>query len=438
MTHTAAIAQEPAIKLAKVSIGLIALALFVGTAAKVVLSPLQELVRVDLGISDNQMGLIQGLALAIPLALFSIPLGRLIDRANRSRLLIGMALCCAAGSALTAFAQDFATMFAARMLVGAAVSGAAIAAVSLGADLSDAAGRGRVMMLIGLGQVFGSAATFSVVGGLLGSLPPALAAAFPDAYSAANLAPWRLVQLAFAAVMFIAAALLFLLREPQRREMGSAAGKNIGAALSELWACRGLMIPLLLGMMTIGMADAAASIWAVPVLTRSLHQQPADFGGWMSLVFLFSGIAGTAIGGLLSDAGQKLAGRGGILLGAVLGAALSIPSALFPMMPSVPLFAALFFLLLMSGACASIASTAAIAVLVPNELRGVCISIFSSVALLASYGVAPTLVTLAAQAMGLGTDIGLPLSIVGVAASVIGAVAFAVAMRVAKTQPLMG
>lgn len=433
MMHAAAIAQDPPIKLAKVSIGLIALALFVGTAAKVVLSPLQELVRVDLNISDNQMGLIQGLALAIPLALFSIPLGRLIDRANRSRLLIGMALCCAAGSALTAFAQDFATMFAARMLVGAAVSGAAIAAVSLGADLSDAAGRGRVMMLIGLGQVFGSAATFSVVGGLLGSLPPAMAAAFPGA----AMAPWRLVQLAFAAVMFIAAALLFLLREPRRREMGSAAGKNIGAALAELWACRRLMIPLLVGMMTIGMADAAASIWAVPVLTRSLHQQPADFGGWMSLVFLFSGIAGTAIGGLLSDAGQKLAGRGGILLGAVLGAVLSVPSALFPMMPSVPLFAGLFFLLLMSGACASVASTAAIAVLVPNELRGVCISIFSSVALLAAYGVAPTLVSLAAQAMGLGSDIGLPLSIVGVAASVTGAVAFMAAMRVARTQPLM-
>ncbi|MYM92096.1 MFS transporter, partial [Rugamonas sp. FT82W] len=164
------IAARPA-QTAKISISLLALTLFMGTAAKIVLSPLQEVVRVDLGMSDNQIGLVQGLALAIPLALLSIPLGRLVDSANRARLLTGMALACAAGSALTAVAHDFATIFVARMLVGASVSGAVIAAVSLASDLTDAGNRGRTIMLLGLGQAFGAAATFAVVGQLLGWLP---------------------------------------------------------------------------------------------------------------------------------------------------------------------------------------------------------------------------------------------------------------------------
>lgn len=417
----------PKLALPRASIGLLALALFMGTAAKVVLSPLQELVSADLRMSDNETGLIQGLALAIPLALLSVPLGRLVDSTNRARLLVAMALACAAGSALTALAHTFAMMFAARMLVGASVAGAVTAAVSLASDLSDARTRGRTMMLLGLGQACGAAATFALVGALLGWLPRML----PAALAADGIAPWRLVQLGFAGVMLVAALALLVLREPERREAGMAGDGDVRAALAELWAYRRLMLPMLIGMTTIGMADAAATIWAVPVLTRVFHQQPADFGNWMSVVFLLSGIVGTALGGYLSDFGQRIAGRGGILLGTVIGAALSIPAALFPVMPGVLAFAAMFALLLTAGAMTSIASTAAIAVLVPNELRGISVSIVSAFALLMSYGVAPSVVSFGAGMLGTAGDIVAPLTAVGVATSVIGVAAFARAMRVA-------
>lgn len=158
----------------------------------------------------------------------------------------------------------------------------------------------------------------------------------------------------------------------------------------------------------------------------------------MSVVFLFSGIAGTAAGGFLADFGQRIAGNGGILLGTVIGAALSIPAALFPLMPGVSTFAIMLTLLLTAGAITSIASTAAIAVLVPNELRGITVSIFSSTALLMSFGVAPSLVSLGAQAMGLGAQVGAPLAVVGGATSVAGLVAFVTAFRVARAQGKAG
>lgn len=118
-----AIATAPRGSLRNAAIGLIALAVLTGTAARYVLSPMQELVRADLGLGlgDNQVALLQGMAIALPIVLISIPHGRLVDRTNRTRLLIMLALVCAAGSVLTALAHDFATAIVARMLVGAAV-----------------------------------------------------------------------------------------------------------------------------------------------------------------------------------------------------------------------------------------------------------------------------------------------------------------------------
>jgi MFS family permease len=414
------------------SIGFIALALFAGTAARYVLSPMQEIVRLDLGFSDNQIALLQGMAVALPAALFSIPVGRAVDKADRTRLLVMLALVCAAGTLLMAFAHDFYAAFASRMLVGASVAAAQPAAISLVADLSDSRQRGRMVTLIALGQVLGVTAAYALAGVLLQRLPSMFAAAG----ALASFAPWRLVQVVFAASVLVAAGLLCFMREPARREAGSALGGSLRLALRELWGYRAMLAPLVAGMVTVGMADAAASIWAVPVLTRSFHQKPADFGAWMGVLNLGCGLVGAALGGFAADFGQRMKGRGGVLVGAVLGAALSIPAALFPIMPTVASFAALMALLLTSGACVSIAATSAVTVLLPNELRGICISLMAGIIGMVAVGVAPLLVSVSAQLMGRGEDIVAPLTWVGVLTSVCGTGAFLLAMRVASRQEI--
>jgi MFS family permease len=421
--------QPRPIHWARRSVALIALALFAGTAARSALSPLQELARADIGLNDNQLALLQGFAIALPLALVSIPIGRLVDRSNRARLLLALALLFAVGSVLTAFAHSFATMLVARMLVGGAFAGAVPAAVSLGADLSTTRTRGRVMAIFALGQILGSAATFALVGELL-QAAPALQDQFPFV---AALAPWRLVQLVFAAAMLVLTAFLTLLAEPVRHEQGTAAHARLGPTLKEMRRYARLLVPLGIGLTTIGMADAAASIWVVPVLTRFFHQQPADFGAWMGLAFVVSGLLGTVAGGALADIGQRVAGARGVLLGAAVAAGISLPAALFPIAPSVTVLAWLFALLLGAGACASVVATSALAVLLPNELRGLSLSLLTAVGLVIAYGLAPSLVSLGAQALGSGDDIRMPLAVVGAVSSAVGCVAFLAAMRVARS-----
>jgi MFS family permease len=416
------------VRTSKSAVALIAMAVVLATAARVVISPLQELVKADLGLSDNQVALLQGLALALPVVVLSYPIGRLVDRANRCRVLFLCAMGCAIASIVTAFAHQFVVVVAARMVVGLTFMTIFLSALSLLADLSEPASRGRLVMLLFLGQVFGRSASFAVVGAIIDRLPAALASTL----GVTSLAPWRLVELVFGIVIALAGLALLRLREPERHEMGEAANGGARAVAREFWRYRGILVPLLVGIATINMADTASEIWAVPVVTRKYHQTPAEFGNWMGLIALVAGVGGALAGGLLSDLGQRRGGQGGILLGAIVGAVLSIPGAFYPMMPSVHAFAGLLAFFLISGSCNGAAAVAAATVLIPNEIRGVVSGVFAAISGLVASGVAPLLVSGAAQAFGLGGDIALPLAVVGCATSVVGSVAFILSLRAAR------
>jgi len=394
------------------------------SAMRTVFSPVQEVAAQSLRFSDFQMSLLQGLAISIPIALLAIPVGRITDRGNRALLLFGLAMLWTIGTALTVFATEFWHIFAARMLAGIGAFSSVTVAISIVADLSTPDTRGRSLMLLSLGNMVGGAAAFAFGGSLLGYY----ASATP---LIAGLDPWRNVLLVFSAVSLLLTLMLLALKEPARREVtGDTA--NIGAVLRELWTRRALLAPLFLGQVTVVMADAAATIWAAPVLERHYNTTPEEFGGWMGLVLLGSGVLGAVIGGFSADYGHKSKIKGGILLGAVVAAALSIPGAFFTLMPDVTGFAWMLLLLLTCGAVTGLVTAAAIAVLVPNELRGVCLGAFIVIGAIIGFGVAPTLVTLIAEALGGEQALRYGLAFTGAGASIIAALGFAGALLRAR------
>lgn len=109
---------------------------------RTVTSPLQESMALDLALSDNQMAILQGSVIGIPIALTAIPLGILIDRMSRVRLLAALVALSMIGSVLTAVAVSFGVLVIARAIAG--VSALAILPVvfSLIADLYEPAQRG--------------------------------------------------------------------------------------------------------------------------------------------------------------------------------------------------------------------------------------------------------------------------------------------------------
>jgi hypothetical protein len=71
----------------------------------------------------------------------------------------------------------------------------------------------------------------------------------------------------------------------------------------------------------------------------------------------------------------------------------------------------------------------ALTVLIPNELRGLCIGAFIALAGLVGFGVAPSLVAWVSGVLGGETHLGQGLAIVGTAVGVVSVMAFFQAMR---------
>jgi MFS family permease len=405
------------------ALSLVALTVASGAALRTVFSPMQELAKHDLKLSDLEVSFVQGLAASIPIAILSLPIGRMVDRGNRTRLLIGLAAVSIVGTLLTAFAQSFEVLFVARMLAGLGAVCAIPVAISIGADLSPVSGRGRALLLLSLGQSIGIAAAFAL-GGWLGGW---LSAPGEARVAIAGLPPWREVHLYFGIAALALLLPLLLLREPERREVGGLVQPGLRVVLAELWSRRAFLAPLFIGQISVVMADVAAGIWAAPVLTRDFGLEPAQFAAAMGLAVLLPGIFGSIIGGVAADAGQRSGRRGGILAGAVVAAIVSIPAALFPTMPTVGGFATVLAVFLLCGAVTGLVTATTIAIHVPNELRGLCLGAFVVVSSVIGLGIAPTLVTVASSLLGGEAHLARALAGTGMLVSTVSAVAFLVA-----------
>jgi MFS family permease len=279
------------------------------------------------------------------------------------------------------------------------------------------------MLVPTLGKTLGVAAGFTVAGLLLGAFA---AHRLPGLF---GLSSWRAAQLVLGIGSTVLLLPLLLLREPARHEREAGPGAPLKVVAGELWSRRGWVIPLFVGQTSVVMADAAAGIWAAPVLQRSYGLQPGDFAGWLGSIVLATGIVGAVVGGLAADWGQRTRVRGGLLIGAVAAAALGVPSALFAVMPGVTSFAIAIGLLLLAGTITGLVASVVLTVWLPNELRGLGIGAFISIAGLIGFGLAPTLVTIVSGMFGGEHHLDSALAIVGVAVGIISVGGFALAMR---------
>ena len=401
---------------------LLAAVLFAGGMIRTVFSPLQEAAKLDLKLSDFSISLVQGLATGAPIALVSIPLAWVIDHGRRVRLLIALFAVCVIGTFWTAFAPGFDSLFLARVLSGLGASCAVPVIISLVADFCRPEHRGRAIVVLGLGLYAGAAAAFVIGGEMLSAL-----AIHPLAVLH-GMAPWRGTHLLLGVVGTLLLFPLFLLREPPRHEVEQQTAA-LGPTMKALLAKRAFLFPLFAGQIGVSMADAAASIWATPVLIRNYHLQPVAFAGWLGAIIFIAGVAGSIIGGFGADFGHKSGRRGGVLIAAVFATALGIPTALFPIMSTIGGFQIMFFLLMLAGTTTSVVASTTVTVLIPNEERGACMAAFSVISSIIGVSLAPTIVTVGSTLMGGEQFLAPALAAMGLVTGVISLAGYILAMR---------
>ncbi len=390
-------------------------------AARSIFSPFQELVKADLGLTDIQMSIVQGAALAVPSIPLSLLAGRLIDTRNRMLLLAVLSGLTMLGSIGTAFSHDFAGLIGYRALAGLGMLEEAVV-LSLAADLFAPERRGRANIMIVAGDYAGSSLGFVLAGWLIPVAPylPFLA----------SHGGWRDIQLLFGLAGFVFSLPLLLIREPRRHECGVAAGLPLREGWRLLWRLRGVLQPLLLAQIAIITAGNVLWVWVLPVLDRRFGLAPAELGAIAATIMPLAALAGALVSGLLVD--RQDAWRSGALLIAALACALAIPASFFPLLPALPLTGALLFLLVMTNTAAALCSNTFAVIAIPNDLRGLWFGLSGALPLLVGYAIAPTLVAYLSAAIAGRDALADALAIVLVLCNVIALASYLRAWRQAR------
>ena len=257
-----------------------------------ILSVLVDPIKVALGVTDVQYGLIQGVAIAIFASLLGIPAASVADRGNRRLVVLVGVIAWSAATLTAASVQSFTELFAARMVVGLGEVFLYPSALSM---IADVAPRGRLSSAIGAFGCGGpiGAALALIGGGWLVHHRQPLVAMLP------GLPAWRAAFLLCGALGLLAAALLLTVSEPQHREIGERAG--IEATLRYMGGRWRLFAGVSAGMLALSFCVFATASWSPAMLVRDHGMSYGGAGAITGSAALVGGVVGAWTCGLLSD-----------------------------------------------------------------------------------------------------------------------------------------
>ena len=194
------------------SLALVSASQAVSLLDRQILSILAPSIRADLKIGDAELGLLYGTVFALFYALFSLPLGRLVDGWVRTRLL---GICLGAWSAcagLAAFAGGFGLLALSRLGVGIGEAAAQPAANSIIFDTFPRSKRGTAMAAMGIATALGLGLSMTL-GGVVASWWDH---AYPKGTAPGGFSGWQFAFLVAAVPGFVLGLLILRLKEPVR------------------------------------------------------------------------------------------------------------------------------------------------------------------------------------------------------------------------------
>ena len=249
----------------------------------------------ELGLSDRQFGLLTGIYFVFFYAIMGLFVGRLADRANRSKLI-------AAGlflwSALTIFsgaAKNFFQIGVARLGIGVGEACLSPSAMSMLSDLFPANKRGMASGLYYLGVPLGAGASFIIAG-----------------YFGPKIG-WRNCFYVLGAIGLVLVPLVYFLKDPERgaqetdETLKHSESSSLIDSISQVWriakespALAWAMIGAIFMHLPLG-AGQFAILW----LVRERGFEAAEIAINYGLLFVLFGTIGSLIGGFASDWYQR-------------------------------------------------------------------------------------------------------------------------------------
>ncbi len=368
-------------------------------------------------ISDTQFSFLQGYAFALTYTILGVPLGRLVDRANRRNLIVIGLLFWSLMTILAGLASSYSQLLVARMGVGVGEAVLAPAAYSIIADYVAPDRRGRALAFYYVSLAIGSGASL-FLGGLILSLIPTEGIVL----NGAAFHPWQLAFIAAGLPGLPLALLLLAVREPDRREQRGLAKVSIGDFVAHLTAHRATFARLLTYPAVLAIIGYGVLAWAPAFFQRVFAIPPGRSGLILGALVAGSGLAGTLLSGFLSDRWRARGLPAARFRVTLVAWSVIIPAAaLWPLMPSPALSFGLLAVAVAGFALGQAAAPASIQDVVPNAMRGQAIALYLLIGGLLGIGFGPTSVALVTDYI-FGAEAMLPYALVSVSvpASLIG------------------
>ena len=380
-----------------------------------IINLLVDPIRTDLSLSDSQVSFLQGLAFVLPYVLLSIPLGRVVDRANRIRVLVIGILVWTISCVTCGMAKNFWQLGMARMGVGAGEASVTPASWSLLADYFPEDKRALPVSIFLMGPYLGAGLSLILGAEVVGWASGLGTIELPVVGA---LAPWQLTFMLVALPGLLMVFLLPLLQDPPRTQRLTEAAEPLswGEIAQYVWPRRGVFGAYLLGAPFIVLVLYALQAWVPSLLIRVHGLEIVEAGRYYGTIALVAGSAGVLSGPV---AARWLAGRMDPAV-APLVTSISSTCLLTPVLVSAGLAESLTWtLVLITGA--SYLVTFPLALFAtglqsasPNEMRGLMAGCFVLSTNLIGLALGPTSVALASDYIfGSPQAVGSSLALVG-------------------------
>jgi MFS family permease len=281
-------------------LGLLLVILAFNYVDRMALGLLMQDIKLDLDLTDTQLGVLTGIAFALFYSLMGIPMARWADRGNRVTVITVTTALWSAAVALCGVAGNFAQLLLIRIGVAVGEAGCVPPAHSLIADTFTRAERPRAVARYMLGMPLSF---------VIGYLP---AGWLNEQYG------WRLTFVLLGLPGLVLAVLArFTLREPRERQSVSnttrtdatatatasaptpAPAPKLREVLVTLWA--NLTFRHLLLSLAISQFFGAGILqWKPAFFMRSYGLDTAELGAWFAAIYGIGGVLGTYLGGELA------------------------------------------------------------------------------------------------------------------------------------------
>jgi MFS family permease len=378
--------------------GLLTLAYILSYVDRSILGLLIQPIKADLHITDEQVGLLIGLAFGLFYATIGVPLGWLADRARRTWIVAGGIALWSAATIGSGLVSGFAHLFAARMTVGVGEATLSPCAMSLIGDSFPPERRGKPVGVYSAALALGAGIASLIGAAVLGMSEGGATMTLP---LFGELRPWQFAFVVVGLPGLILAPLFLLVAEPKRMAPAGTALPKLGEGFAYIGRHFGALggVTLLAMVMT---TIAYSQQFNAAAFARTFAWEAKDYAKVNGLINLIVGPI-TVIGvGTLTDWWRK---RGQIdapfrLL--VMGFVLMIPASTVPLfLPSPTL--AFAVLALSSVGIGTVTSAAIIALLdvTPGAVRGQVVAVYYMAISISGLLLGPTTVgTLSTRVFG--------------------------------------